>query len=40
MAVRVLCPAKVNLGLSILRKRDDGSHELETVFQAIDWETI
>ncbi len=40
MAVRVLCPAKVNLGLSILRKRDDGYHELETVFQAIDWEDI
>lgn len=29
-------PAKVNLGLEILRKREDGYHELTTVLQAVD----
>jgi 4-diphosphocytidyl-2-C-methyl-D-erythritol kinase len=27
--------AKINIGLNILRKRDDGYHEIETVFYAI-----
>ncbi|HEY3294676.1 MAG TPA: 4-(cytidine 5'-diphospho)-2-C-methyl-D-erythritol kinase [bacterium] len=29
-------PAKINLSLRILRKRPDGFHEIETVFQEID----
>ncbi|HVQ34440.1 MAG TPA: 4-(cytidine 5'-diphospho)-2-C-methyl-D-erythritol kinase [Candidatus Bathyarchaeia archaeon] len=32
------CPAKVNLGLSVLGRRDDGFHEIATIFQAIDLE--
>jgi len=28
--------AKINLGLEVLRQRDDGYHELRTVFQTID----
>ena len=31
-------PAKINLYLDILGKRDDGYHDIETVFQAIDLE--
>jgi 4-diphosphocytidyl-2-C-methyl-D-erythritol kinase len=35
------CPAKVNLTLRVLGPRDDGYHELHTIFQAIDlWDTI
>ncbi|MBL7020970.1 MAG: 4-(cytidine 5'-diphospho)-2-C-methyl-D-erythritol kinase, partial [Nitrospinaceae bacterium] len=30
-------PAKVNLGLHILGKREDGFHELETLFQMVSW---
>jgi 4-diphosphocytidyl-2-C-methyl-D-erythritol kinase len=35
------CPAKLNLSLRVLGCRDDGYHELDTLFQAIDlWDTI
>jgi 4-diphosphocytidyl-2-C-methyl-D-erythritol kinase len=41
-AVRVRCPAKINLALRVLGHREeDGYHELDTVFQAIDlWDTL
>jgi 4-diphosphocytidyl-2-C-methyl-D-erythritol kinase len=32
----VLAPAKVNLHLRVLRRRSDGYHDLDTLFQAID----
>src|SRR5712664_3280295 len=35
-AVRVRVPAKVNLHLSVGAPREDGFHELVTVFQAVD----
>ena len=30
-------PAKINLGLHVLRKRPDGYHDIETVFYRIGW---
>ena len=30
-------PAKINLGLHIHKKREDGFHELETLFQMVGW---
>ncbi|MBN1619747.1 4-(cytidine 5'-diphospho)-2-C-methyl-D-erythritol kinase [candidate division WOR-3 bacterium] len=32
-----ICPVKVNLSLAIKGKRDDGYHEIETVFQSLDY---
>jgi 4-diphosphocytidyl-2-C-methyl-D-erythritol kinase len=29
--------AKINLDLRILGRRDDGYHEIKTIFQAVDW---
>lgn len=31
---------KINIGLRILRKRNDGYHDLETVFCAVPWQDI
>lgn len=33
--LRLFAPAKVNLGLEVLRRRDDGYHEIVTVLQAV-----
>lgn len=35
-SVRLVAPAKINLGLDVLRRRDDGFHEIDTIFAAID----
>ena len=34
--VRILAPAKVNLWLRVIRRRPDGFHEVDTLFQAVD----
>jgi 4-diphosphocytidyl-2-C-methyl-D-erythritol kinase len=34
--MRVVAPAKINLALAVLGKREDGFHDLRTIFQAID----
>lgn len=40
-ALEVLAPAKVNLALRILGRRQDGYHELDTLFQAVSlWDVI
>lgn len=36
MSLRVAAPAKVNLSLRVLGRRDDGFHEIRTLFQALD----
>ena len=35
-AVRLLAPAKVNLTLEVVGRRDDGYHELRSIFAAVD----
>jgi 4-diphosphocytidyl-2-C-methyl-D-erythritol kinase len=35
--LELLAPAKLNLFLHITGRRDDGYHELQTVFQLLDW---
>ena len=35
-SVRILAPAKVNLGLAILGKRADGYHDIDTIMAMID----
>ncbi len=36
-AVRILAPAKLNLGLAVLGKRDDGYHNIDTIMAMIDF---
>jgi 4-diphosphocytidyl-2-C-methyl-D-erythritol kinase len=35
-ALRAICPAKINLGLRVVGRREDGYHEIVTIFQTID----
>jgi 4-diphosphocytidyl-2-C-methyl-D-erythritol kinase len=34
--LQLLAPAKINLGLEVLRRRPDGFHDINTIFAAID----
>lgn len=34
--IHVFCPAKINLGLKVGRKREDGFHEIESIFQTVN----
>ena len=36
-SLAVLAPAKLNLFLHITGRRPDGYHELQTLFQLLDW---
>jgi 4-diphosphocytidyl-2-C-methyl-D-erythritol kinase len=36
-ALEIYCPAKLNLFLHIIGRREDGYHQLQSVFQLIDW---
>lgn len=35
--MEVKAPAKINLGLHVLARRDDGYHDIETAMVAVDW---
>ena len=35
MTIELLAPAKINLGLEVIRRRDDGYHDIATVMQTI-----
>ena len=37
MSLTQHAPAKINLGLHVLRQRPDGDHDIETVLHRIDW---
>lgn len=38
--MRVVCPAKINLGLWILGRRPDGYHEIDTILQTVALEDL
>lgn len=33
--IKLLSPAKINIGLRVLRKREDGYHDIETIFHEV-----
>lgn len=34
--IKIQCPAKINLSLKVINKRDDGFHNIESIMQAIN----
>jgi 4-diphosphocytidyl-2-C-methyl-D-erythritol kinase len=41
MKISVKCAAKINLYLDVIRRREDGFHDIETLFQPVSlWDTI
>lgn len=41
MAVTIGCAAKINLFLEVIRRRDDGYHDIETLFQPVSiWDEL
>ena len=38
--LRVFCPAKINLTLKVVDKREDGYHDLETIMQSINIQDV
>lgn len=36
-AIRLFAPAKINWALTIQRRRPDGYHDINTIFQALEW---
>lgn len=35
-SIKIQCPAKINLLLKVLNKREDGFHNIESIMQTID----
>ena len=35
-SLKILAPAKVNIGLKVLHNRKDGFHNIESIFQTVD----
>ena len=35
MEIKIRCPAKINLTLKVLGKREDGFHNIESIMQTI-----
>ena len=35
-SLKILAPAKVNIGLKVLHNREDGFHNIESIFQTVD----
>ncbi len=38
--LKILSPAKINLGLKVLQKREDGYHEISSIFLHLQWGDI
>ena len=38
--VDIFSKCKINIGLNIVNKREDGYHELETLFFPIGWQDV